>query len=63
MASDQLRPDASGEPAAGATGEQVDRPPAGTAERFGPLRIVRLRKDDGRTLILFSRFGDGEAAQ
>ncbi len=38
-----------------------DRPPAGeVAERFGPLVLRRLVKDDGRALILFSRAEDGE---
>jgi hypothetical protein len=37
-----------------------DRPPATAApERFGPLLLRRLVKDDGRALILFSRADDG----
>jgi hypothetical protein len=37
-----------------------DRPPAGEQpERFGPLALRRLVKDDGRALILFSRAEDG----
>jgi hypothetical protein len=38
-----------------------DRPPAGEPpERFGPLVLRRLVKDDGRALILFSRAADGD---
>jgi hypothetical protein len=38
-----------------------DRPPTGERpERFGPLVLRRLVKDDGRALILFSRAEDGE---
>jgi hypothetical protein len=37
-----------------------DRPPATEEpERFGPLVLRRLVKDDGRALILFSRADDG----
>jgi hypothetical protein len=32
-----------------------DPPPAGEAQRYGPLLLRRFRKDDGRALILFSR--------
>jgi hypothetical protein len=39
----------------------------GDLERYGPLALRRLRKDDGRALILYSRAGpvegDGEAAR
>jgi len=35
-------------------GEQR-RPP----ERYGPLELMRTRKDDGRALILYSRSKDG----
>jgi|tagenome__1003787_1003787.scaffolds.fasta_scaffold20577264_2 hypothetical protein len=27
----------------------------GTAERYGPLQVLRMRKDDGRQLIAYSR--------
>jgi hypothetical protein len=38
-----------------------DRPPGGEPpERFGPLVLRRLVKDDGRALILFSRAADGD---
>ena len=38
----------------------LDRPPATEEpERFGPLVLRRLVKDDGRALILFSRADDG----
>ena len=38
---------------------EPDRPPAqGESERFGPLRLQRYRKDDGRALLLFSRAAD-----
>ncbi len=37
-----------------------DRAPAtDPLERFGPLLLRRLVKDDGRALILFSRADDG----
>jgi hypothetical protein len=43
-----------GEPAArgdrGRTGERF----AGTGERFGPLVLARVGKDDGRALIIYS---------
>jgi hypothetical protein len=29
-------------------------------ERYGPLRIRRLVKDDGRSLILYRRAGGGD---
>jgi hypothetical protein len=32
-----------------------DRPHERRLERFGPLALERLRKDDGRALIVFSR--------
>jgi hypothetical protein len=34
-------------------GAQEDRP-AEQQERFGPLSLLRTRKDDGRALLLFS---------
>ncbi len=37
-------------PTAGEPGE----PPPG-AERYGPLQVLRTRKDDGRALSLYSR--------
>ena len=38
-----------------------DPPPAaGTPERFGPLILRRLVKDDGRALIRFDRAEDGD---
>jgi len=39
-------------------------PPRGD-ERYGPLRVLRASKDDGRSLILYSdgsRDGDGAGA-
>lgn len=41
---------------AGAGGEPHPGPPDGTHEheRFGPLRLTRIRKDDGRELIFFN---------
>ena len=50
----------------------VGGPPAGSApgaagadaspgpERFGPLAVTRLRKDDGRALLVFRRPDDTE---
>jgi hypothetical protein len=36
-------------------------PAAGApAERFGPLSLSRLRKDDGRALLVFARAERGE---
>ncbi|HEV2973692.1 MAG TPA: hypothetical protein VGX69_01685 [Solirubrobacteraceae bacterium] len=32
----------------------VDEPPLGD-ERYGPLRVLRTHKDDGRSLIIYSR--------
>jgi hypothetical protein len=37
----------------GAAGGSADPP-----QRVGPVELERLRKDDGRALILFSRVGD-----
>ncbi len=41
----------------GADGEVAPEadPTAGQTERYGPLELRRLRKDDGRALIVFSR--------
>lgn len=36
-------------------------PPAPADARFGPLRLARYEKEDGRALILYSRGTDGEA--
>lgn len=43
-------------PAAAAAG---GRPPRGS-ERYGPLRVLRTRKDDGRALTLYSVEADEE---
>ncbi len=42
-----------GEPGAPPPGES-GAPPPGT-ERYGPLRVLRTHKDDGRALTLYSR--------
>jgi hypothetical protein len=42
-------PDAVPAPSAG------NAPGAAQRERFGPLEVTRLRKDDGRALIVYSR--------
>jgi hypothetical protein len=36
--------------------------PAGAPERYGPLRLERFRKDDGRALILYDADQDGRGA-
>jgi len=38
-----------GEPGAGSGSSET------AVERFGPLALERLRKDDGRSLIIYSR--------
>jgi hypothetical protein len=44
-----------GEPAAGRAADAGAAAAAsGSGERYGPLELRRLRKDDGRALILFS---------
>jgi hypothetical protein len=35
------------------SGKAGGKPPRGT-ERYGPLDVLRTRKDDGRSLILYS---------
>lgn len=40
---------APGEPGAGSGSSET------AVERFGPLALERLRKDDGRSLIIYSR--------
>lgn len=42
--------------AAPGTGGQPREP--GPQERFGPLTLTRMRKDDGRALLVFSRNPD-----
>ena len=56
-----MSPDAPGtpptEPERGAVGGGEPRPgppdPTDEHERFGPLQLTRIRKDDGRELIFF----------
>ncbi len=38
----------------------VDRAEEERAERFGPLKLLRTRKADGRALLLFSRASERE---
>ncbi len=48
------------EPASPSPGEPPERgEQTKPAEQFGPLAVVRNRKDDGRTLILYTRRRDG----
>ncbi len=55
---------------ASGSADQSPREPA-PGERYGPLSLLRMHKDDGRSLILYERTdgaesdapaGDGEAA-
>ncbi len=46
------QPSAAGQPQQGAG--EVGEPPRGE-ERYGPLRVLRTHKDDGRSLILYRR--------
>jgi hypothetical protein len=39
--------------------DRPERPPE-EGERFGPLRLQRITKDDGRLLILYSREEEAE---
>ncbi len=57
----------SGDRASAASGEQ-DRVESGAEERYGPLTITRVVKDDGRSLILYGHDEseaelDGDAAR
>jgi hypothetical protein len=45
--------DREGGPVGAAPGEEAGAAP-GEEERYGPLRVRRTRKDDGRALILYS---------
>jgi hypothetical protein len=47
--SDSAHGEGSGAPDAGV------QPASGEVERLGPLSIRRMRKDDGRALIVYSR--------
>jgi hypothetical protein len=47
------RPDAAG-PTGGPAGAGIGGEPPVGEERYGPLRVLRTRKDDGRSLILYS---------
>lgn len=38
-------------------------PGEGERERFGPLQLLRTRKDDGRALLLFSRREDDDGTE
>ncbi len=47
---------------AGADGERPRRPePRPEPERYGPLAVSSLHKDDGRALLAFSRAHDERA--
>jgi hypothetical protein len=62
MAGKPVEPDPAGR--AEASGPAGGEPPRGD-ERYGPLRLLRASKDDGRSLILYSdaaRPGDGDGA-
>jgi hypothetical protein len=56
MASGSATPPAEEPPAPGSGDPKGDRTGAATGddERYGPLRVLRTRKDDGRALILYS---------
>jgi len=41
--------------AAGRYTSRMSKPPPAEPETYGPLELVRIVKDDGRALILFSR--------
>jgi hypothetical protein len=53
MASDSAPPDRPGRADGGSPAEQSEE--GGQPERFGPLLVARHRKDDGRSLILYTR--------
>jgi hypothetical protein len=62
MAGKPVEPDPPGR--AEVSGPAGGEPPSGD-ERYGPLRVLRASKDDGRALILYSdaaRPGDGADA-
>lgn len=49
-----------GEPGEHTAGEQdLSDPATAPAERFGPLEVRRLRKEDGRRLIVYARIERG----
>jgi hypothetical protein len=56
MASGSATPPAEEPPQPGSGDPEVDPTDAaaGDEERYGPLRVLRTRKDDGRALILYS---------
>jgi len=45
------------DPSAGGQGPSDPAPPPG--EQFGPLEVRRLRKEDGRSLIVYARIERG----
>lgn len=47
------RPDEA-EATGGTAGAETGGEPPRGGERYGPLRVLRTRKDDGRSLILYS---------
>jgi hypothetical protein len=61
MAADPDEPRSPEQQSDAGAGERAPAPPAAgeasreaTDERYGPLELTRVRKDDGRSLILYS---------
>ncbi len=52
---DRKRGSSEGPAASGEAAEPAGPEARAAAERFGPLEVRRLRKDDGRSLIVFAR--------